>query len=124
MIELDGTENKKKLGANAILGVSLAVAKAGAAAKKVPLYKHFGDLAGNSDFTLPVPSFNVINGGKHAGNKLAFQVRRRGRTRSPRHHAVTRPGPAGPSLGQSTRQSLSASHARHSKPPTVVPPQP
>lgn len=73
MIELDGTHNKAKLGANAILGVSLAVSKAGAAAKKVPLYKHYGDLAGNSKFVLPVPSFNVINGGKHAGNKLAFQ---------------------------------------------------
>jgi len=42
---------------------------------QVPLYKHFGDLAGNSKFVLPVPSFNVINGGKHAGNKLAFQVK-------------------------------------------------
>ena len=73
MIELDGTDNKGKLGANAILGVSLAVSKAGAAAKKVPLYKHYGDLAGNTKFVLPVPSFNVINGGKHAGNKLAFQ---------------------------------------------------
>jgi len=73
MLELDGTPNKAKLGANAILGVSLAVAKAAAGAKKVPLYRHFGDLAGNSNFTLPVPSFNVINGGKHAGNKLAFQ---------------------------------------------------
>jgi enolase len=41
---------------------------------QVPLYKHYGDLAGNSTFVLPVPSFNVINGGKHAGNKLAFQV--------------------------------------------------
>ena len=73
MIELDGTENKSKLGANAILGVSLAVAKAGAAAKGLPLYKYFGHLAGNSDFVLPVPAFNVINGGSHAGNKLAFQ---------------------------------------------------
>merc|ERR1712194_990694 len=56
-------------------GVSLAVSKAGAAAKKVPLYKHFADLAGNdlSEFTMPVPCFNVINGGSHAGNKLAFQ---------------------------------------------------
>ena len=61
------------MGANAILGVSLAVAKAGAAAKKVPLYKHFADLSGNNKLVLPVPSFNVINGGSHAGNKLAFQ---------------------------------------------------
>lgn len=75
MIQLDGTPNKAKLGANAILGVSLAVAKAGAAAKKVPLYQHFADLAGNDlkQFTMPVPCFNVINGGSHAGNKLAFQ---------------------------------------------------
>ncbi len=73
MKKLDGTENKGKLGANAILGVSLAVAKAGAAAKGVPLYQHFADLAGNPHLLLPVPSFNVINGGSHAGNRLAFQ---------------------------------------------------
>ena len=75
MIDLDGTPNKAKLGANAILGVSLAVSKAGAAAKKVPLYQHYADLAGNNldKFTMPVPCFNVINGGSHAGNKLAFQ---------------------------------------------------
>jgi enolase len=75
MIDLDGTPNKANMGANAILGVSLAVSKAGAAAKKVPLYKHYADLAGNTldKFTMPVPCFNVINGGSHAGNKLAFQ---------------------------------------------------
>lgn len=74
MKELDGTPNKSKLGANAILGVSLAAAKAAAIAKGVPLYKHFADLAGNSGpMVLPVPCFNVINGGSHAGNKLAFQ---------------------------------------------------
>jgi enolase len=73
MIEVDGTENKSSMGANAILGISLAVAKAGAAARKVPLYQHFADLAGNTKLVLPVPSFNVINGGSHAGNKLAFQ---------------------------------------------------
>jgi len=75
MIALDGTPNKSKLGANAILGVSLAVSKAGAAAKGVPLYKHYADLAGNKEvkYTMPVPCFNVINGGSHAGNKLAFQ---------------------------------------------------
>ena len=75
MLALDGTPNKAKLGANAILGVSLAVAKAGAASKRVPLYQHFADLAGNDlgQFTMPVPCFNVINGGSHAGNKLAFQ---------------------------------------------------
>eukprot|EP00934_Nitzschia_sp_Nitz4_P001598 Nitzschia sp. Nitz4//scaffold7_size249615//30650//32336//NITZ4_001143-RA/size249615-augustus-gene-0.20-mRNA-1//-1//CDS//3329558340//1598//frame0 len=75
MIDIDGTANKANMGANAILGVSLAVSKAGAAAKNVPLYKHFADLAGNGQnkFTMPVPCFNVINGGSHAGNKLAFQ---------------------------------------------------
>ncbi|XP_071945675.1 alpha-enolase-like [Antedon mediterranea] len=73
MLELDGTENKSKLGANAILGVSLAVCKAGAAKKGVPLYQHIADLAGNMEVILPVPAFNVINGGSHAGNKLAMQ---------------------------------------------------
>lgn len=73
LLSLDGTENKSKLGANAILGVSLAVCKAGAAAKGVPLYRHIADLAGNKDVILPVPAFNVINGGSHAGNKLAMQ---------------------------------------------------
>ena len=73
MLELDGTENKSKLGANAILGVSLAVCKAGAAHKGVPLYRHIADLAGNKDVILPCPALNVINGGSHAGNKLAMQ---------------------------------------------------
>ena len=75
MIKLDGTDNKGTLGANAILGVSLAVAKAGAAEKNVPLYHHFADLRGHTTdkFVLPVPAFNVINGGSHAGNSLAFQ---------------------------------------------------
>ena len=75
MIAADGTPNKSKLGANAILGVSLAAAKAGAAARGLPLYEHFAELAGNTNkvFTLPMPCFNVINGGSHAGNKLAFQ---------------------------------------------------
>lgn len=78
LIRLDGTPNKGKLGANAILGVSIAVAEAGAAQNGVPLYQHLSELAGNSGkkdgkFVLPVPAFNVINGGSHAGNKLAFQ---------------------------------------------------
>ena len=73
MIELDGTPNKLKLGANAILGVSLAIAKAGAGKNGIPLYKHFANLAGNDKLVMPVPSFNVINGGSHAGNGLAFQ---------------------------------------------------
>jgi len=75
---LDGTTNeygfpKKKLGANAILGVSLAVCRAGAKAKGIPLYKHIADLSGNKKVVLPVPSFNIINGGSHAGNQLAMQ---------------------------------------------------
>jgi len=74
MLKADGTANKGNLGANSILGVSLAASKAGAAAKGVPLWKHYADIAGNDNpDTLPVPCFNVINGGEHAGNKLAFQ---------------------------------------------------
>eukprot|EP00884_Botryococcus_braunii_P017724 jgi/Botrbrau1/4635/Bobra.33_2s0007.1 len=73
LIDLDGTDNKGKLGANAILAVSMAVAKAGAAEKGVPLYQHIADLAGNKKLVLPVPSFNIINGGSHAGNALAMQ---------------------------------------------------
>jgi enolase len=76
MLALDGTANKAKLGANAILAVSLAAAKAGAAAKKVPLYKHFASLAGNDPdgpLLLPIPMSNVINGGVHAANALAPQ---------------------------------------------------
>ncbi|KAL8094832.1 hypothetical protein AgCh_036372 [Apium graveolens] len=76
--ELDGTVNewgwcKQKLGANAILAVSLAVCKAGASVLNIPLYKHIANLAGNKKLVLPVPAFNVINGGSHAGNKLAMQ---------------------------------------------------
>lgn len=72
---LDGTPNKSKLGANSILGVSLAAAKAGAAEKNVPLYKHLADISGSkqSPFVLPVPFQNVLNGGSHAGGALAFQ---------------------------------------------------
>merc|ERR1712127_806801 len=75
MIKIDGTKNKSSMGANAILGVSLACSKAGAAANGLPLYAHYAKLAGNSEpkYTMPVPCFNVINGGSHAGNKLAFQ---------------------------------------------------
>lgn len=68
MIELDGTDTKSKLGANAILGVSMAVMKAAAMYKGLPLYKYIGD--GES---LPVPMMNIINGGAHADNKLDFQ---------------------------------------------------
>eukprot|EP00826_Nyctotherus_ovalis_P019602 TRINITY_DN16068_c0_g1_i1.p1 TRINITY_DN16068_c0_g1~~TRINITY_DN16068_c0_g1_i1.p1 ORF type:complete len:322 (+),score=107.97 TRINITY_DN16068_c0_g1_i1:142-1107(+) len=81
MVEvLDGTKNdlgfcKAKLGANAILAVSLAIARAGAAYKKQPLYKYIAELAGKKveKFVMPVPAFNIINGGAHAGNKLNFQ---------------------------------------------------
>ena len=92
--KLDGTSNKTNLGANAILGVSLAVAKAGAAEKAcckfspscqnvnadngtpkgVPLYAHISDLAGTKKpYVLPIPFMNVLNGGSHAGGRLAFQ---------------------------------------------------
>ncbi len=70
MIELDGTQNKARLGGNALLGVSLASAKAAAAAEGVRLYEHVG---GVDAVLLPVPFFNVINGGQHAGNDLDFQ---------------------------------------------------
>jgi len=73
MINLDGTENKSKLGANAILAVSMAVCRAGAASKKIPLYKYIASMAGTKKFIMPVPAFNVINGGKHAENRLAMQ---------------------------------------------------
>mmetsp|Transcript_4920 Transcript_4920/g.7457 ORF Transcript_4920/g.7457 Transcript_4920/m.7457 type:complete len:458 (-) Transcript_4920:118-1491(-) len=74
MLKADGTDNKGNLGANAILGVSLAASKAGAVAQGIPLWKHYAEIAGNPvPETLPVPCFNVINGGEHAGNALAFQ---------------------------------------------------
>jgi len=70
MIELDGTPNKSKLGANAILGVSLALAKAAANELGMPLYRYVG---GTSAFTLPVPMMNIINGGSHSDAPIAFQ---------------------------------------------------
>lgn len=70
MIDLDGTPNKSKLGANAILGVSLAVARAGALVKGIPLYAYLGGAEANR---LPVPMMNIINGGKHADNSVDFQ---------------------------------------------------
>jgi enolase len=73
MLEIDGTPNKSQLGANAILGVSLSVCRAGASAKGVPLYKHIQELSGTKELVMPVPAFNVINGGSHAGNNLAMQ---------------------------------------------------
>lgn len=70
MIELDGTPNKGKLGANAILGVSLASAKAAADSAGLPLYRYFGGCSAN---ILPVPMMNILNGGKHADNNVDFQ---------------------------------------------------
>ena len=70
MIELDGTPNKGRLGANAILGVSLAVAKAAASEAGLPLYRYVG---GTSAHVLPVPMMNIVNGGVHADNPIDFQ---------------------------------------------------
>lgn len=70
MIQLDGTPNKSKLGANAILGVSLAAAKAASSESDMPLYRYIG---GVNSFTLPVPMMNILNGGSHADNKIDFQ---------------------------------------------------
>ena len=70
LIDLDGTENKSRLGANAILGVSLAVAKAAADARGLPLYRYVGGVAAH---LLPVPMMNIINGGEHADNPIDFQ---------------------------------------------------
>lgn len=75
LIELDGTENKSRFGANAICAISLATCKAGAKAKKIPLWKHIQEISNlkKRKFFLPRPSFNIINGGLHAGNDLDFQ---------------------------------------------------
>ncbi|MDQ5895804.1 MAG: enolase [Actinomycetota bacterium] len=74
MIDLDGTDNKGRLGANAILGVSLGAARAGAAMENRPLYSYLGDMYGESDPSLlPVPMMNVLNGGAHADNSVDFQ---------------------------------------------------
>ena len=73
MIDADGTDNKAKFGANAILAVSLAAAKAAAQARKVPLYQHIADINGTSDFSMPVPMMNIINGGEHADNNVDIQ---------------------------------------------------
>ncbi|GAA0829996.1 MAG: phosphopyruvate hydratase [Marinomonas sp.] len=74
MIDLDGTENKSTFGANAILAVSLAAAKAAAISKKVPLYAHIADINGTSGvYSMPVPMMNIINGGEHADNNVDIQ---------------------------------------------------
>ncbi len=73
MIDLDGTENKSKLGANAILAVSLATANAAAAEQGKPLFRHVAELAGNTNLSMPVPMMNIINGGEHADNNVDIQ---------------------------------------------------
>lgn len=75
MVKLDGTDDKSKLGANAILGISMAAARAGAAASDVPLYQFLAKESGTptDDFVMPVPFMNVLNGGDHSGNTMAFQ---------------------------------------------------
>ena len=70
MKELDGTNNYSNLGANAVLGVSMAVARAAATSLKIPLYRYLG---GANGMTMPVPMFNIINGGEHANNSVDFQ---------------------------------------------------
>src|SRR2546430_635234 len=73
MIALDGTATKSRLGANALLGVSMAAARAEAASKRTSLYRHIGSLYGNDQFTLPVPMMNILNGGAHADSSVDFQ---------------------------------------------------
>ncbi|MEE3216391.1 MAG: phosphopyruvate hydratase, partial [Pseudomonadota bacterium] len=74
MLELDGTDNKENLGANAILAVSLAAAKAAANAKGVPLYAHIAELYGQpGQYLMPVPMMNILNGGAHAPNTVDIQ---------------------------------------------------
>jgi enolase len=73
MISLDGTATKSRLGANALLGVSMAAARADAASGSIPLYRHIGELCGNGQFTLPVPMMNILNGGAHADSSVDFQ---------------------------------------------------
>ncbi|MEP6783714.1 MAG: phosphopyruvate hydratase [Acidobacteriota bacterium] len=73
MIALDGTPSKSRLGANALLGVSMAALRAEAERARKPLYAHIGDLAGNQTFLLPVPMMNILNGGAHADSNVDFQ---------------------------------------------------
>ena len=73
MIEADGTENKATFGANAILAVSLAAAKAAALSRRIPLYQHIAEINGTTGFTMPVPMMNILNGGEHADNNIDIQ---------------------------------------------------
>jgi enolase len=73
LIELDGTDNKSRLGANAILGVSMAFARAAANAQNLQLFEYLAQISGNENYALPTPFFNIINGGKHADSGLDVQ---------------------------------------------------
>jgi enolase len=73
MIKLDGTDGKYNLGSNGIVGVSMAVCRAGASAKKLELYEYIAELFGNDELKMPLPAFNILNGGAHADNGLDFQ---------------------------------------------------
>ena len=73
LIDLDGTTNKSRLGANATLGVSLAIARASACSTKLPLYDYLGQVFGDGEYVLPVPQMNILNGGAHADNSVDFQ---------------------------------------------------
>ncbi|MEQ9021677.1 MAG: phosphopyruvate hydratase, partial [Pseudomonadales bacterium] len=73
MIDADGTENKAKFGANAILAVSLAAAKAVAIEKKIPLYEYIARINGTENYSMPVPMMNILNGGEHADNNVDIQ---------------------------------------------------
>src|SRR5438552_11075958 len=73
MLALDGTPTKSRLGANALLGISMAAARADAASQREPLYRHIGTLYGSGTFTLPVPMMNILNGGAHADTSVDFQ---------------------------------------------------
>jgi enolase len=73
MLAVDGTPTKSRLGANALLGVSMAALRAEATAKRIPLYHHIGSLYGNERYTLPVPMMNILNGGAHADSSVDFQ---------------------------------------------------
>ena len=73
MIALDGTPTKSRLGANAMLGVSMAFARSAAAAEQVPLFRHLAALYGHDRFTLPAPMMNILNGGAHADSSVDFQ---------------------------------------------------
>jgi enolase len=73
MIALDGTPTKSRLGANALLGVSMAAARADAVERKLPLYRHLGALYGSREYSLPVPMMNILNGGAHADSSVDFQ---------------------------------------------------